>query len=84
MMDDWKIKKFRVFLRVTKVREYFEVWWSGDLASISEPHPEMPRGLFDVSWWNWRDVGFGTKTTKAYGYPRDENVYTLIEEPLEH
>lgn len=83
-LEDFRTHKFRVFLRVTKVREYFEVWWSPDQASVFEPHPEMPRSIFDVSWWNYRDIGFGFKTIKQIPDLQFPWNFTLREVPIDH
>lgn len=69
---------------MSKIREYRQVWHVPGVGTVLELAPELVQQFFAVSSYDWVDVGFGTKTIKAYGYPRDENVYTLIEAPIEH
>lgn len=84
VFDDWKINLFRVFIRVRAVREYFQVWWTSDKASVFEPHPEIPKTIYDVPWWNWRSVGFGFETIKVIPNPDFPWNYTLKEVPIYH
>jgi hypothetical protein len=82
--EDWRTKKFRAFVRVRTVREYKWVTEIPGPGTIWELVPSLLKPLLGEAYFVWHDVGFGTKTVRAYGYPRDENVYTLVEEPIEH
>lgn len=84
LFDDWKIKKFRVFIRVKTIREYKQVWDIPGVGTVFELAPEWVTQFFASGYYAWREVGFGTKTIRIVPDPEFPWNFELKEVPNYH